>query len=143
MGEAGVKGGLTHRGVVYPSELDHMGHMNVVGYAAKFDQATWNFFNDIGLTPSFLRSSGKATAAVRYEIVYERELLAGDVVTVRTHLTKLGRTSFAFRHEMWNGETGERVATADCTGVLIDRETRLPVPWPDDLAKRLRGLISG
>ncbi len=132
---------VTHRGVVYPAELDHMGHMNVVGYAAKFDEGTWNFFNDIGLTPSFLRSSGKATAAVRYDITYERELLAGDVVTVRTHLTRLGRTSFAFRHEMWNGETGERAATADCTGVLIDRSTRKPTPWPDDLAARLRALI--
>lgn len=120
-----------------------MGHMNVVAYSAKFDQGTWNFFTDIGLTPSFLRSSGKATAAVRYEITYERELLAGDTVTVRTHLTKLGRTSFAFRHEMWNGETGERVAIADCTGVLIDRATRRPVPWPDDLARRLGGLLPG
>ena len=143
MGEASPVGTVTHRGVVYPSELDHMGHMNVVGYAAKLDQATWSFFNDIGLTPSFLRSSGRAAAAVKYETVYERELLAGDVVTVRTRLTRLGRTSFAFRHEMWNGETGERVATADCTGVLIDRATRRPVPWPDDLAQRLRALIPG
>ncbi len=134
-------GAVTHRGVVYPSELDHMGHMNVVAYAAKFDEGTWNFFNDIGLTPSYLRSSGKATAAVKYEVVYERELLAGDVVTVRTHLTRLGTTSFAFRHEMWNGENGERVATADCTGVLIDRDTRRPVRWPEDLAARLRALI--
>lgn len=119
-----------------------MGHMNVVAYAAKFDQGTWNFFNDIGLTPSYLRASGKATAAVKYEILYERELLVGDVVTVRTRLTKLGRTSLAFRHEMWNGETGERVATADVTGVLIDRTTRRPIPWPDDLAERMRALIA-
>ena len=132
---------VTHRGVVRSHELDHMGHMNVVAYAAKFDEGTWSFFNDIGLTPSYLRSSGKATAAVRYEIAYERELLAGDVVTVRTRLTKLGRTSFAFRHEMWNGETGDRVATADVTGVLIDRAGRRPVAWPEDLAERLRALI--
>lgn len=141
MGDADATGVVTHRGVVYPNELDNMGHMNVVAYAAKFDQGTWSFFNDIGLTPSYFRSSGKATAAIRYEIAYERELLAGDVVTVRTHLTKVGRTSFAFRHEMSNGETGERVATADVTCVLIDRATRRPTPWPDDLAQRLRGLI--
>lgn len=143
MGDAETAGVVTHRGVVYPGELDHMGHMNVVAYAAKFDQGTWSFFNDIGLTPTYFRASGQATAAVRYETVYERELLAGDVVTVRTRLTKLGRTSFAFRHEMWNGETGERAAAADCTGVLIDRATRRPVPWPDDLAQRLRALIPG
>jgi acyl-CoA thioester hydrolase len=133
-------GPITHRGVVYPRELDHMGHMNVVSYVAKFDQATWTFFCDIGFTPSYLRTAGRALAAVRYDITYKRELLAGDVVTIRTKLTRVGSSSLAYLHEMSNGETGDIVATAEVTGVLIDRETRRSTPFPDDVAERLRSL---
>lgn len=129
---------VTHRGVVYPRELDHMGHMNVVSYLVKFDQATWSFFNDLGFTPTYLRTSGRALAAVRYDITYKKELLAGDVVTIRTRLTRLGRSSLAYVHEMTNGESGEVAATAEVTGVLIDRESRRSTPFPEEIAARLR-----
>lgn len=132
---------VTHRGVVYPRELDHMGHMNVVSYVAKFDQATWNFFCDIGFTPSYLRDSGRALAAVRYDITYKKELRAGDVVTIRTKLTRVGSSSLTYVHEMRNGETIEIAALAEVTGVLIDRETRRSTPFPVDVVERLRALV--
>ena len=31
----------TYRGAVYPWHCDHMGHMNVMWYVGKFDEATW------------------------------------------------------------------------------------------------------
>ena len=40
----------TYRGVVRPHHLDHMGHMNVQWYTAKFDEATWHFFSLLGLS---------------------------------------------------------------------------------------------
>ena len=35
---------LTYRGMVYPWQCDHMGHMNVMHYVGKFDEAAWNLF---------------------------------------------------------------------------------------------------
>lgn len=132
---------VTHRGAVYPRDLDHMGHANVVTYMAHFDQATWCFFADAGFTPTWLRTAGRALSAVRYDIQFTKELLAGDVITVRTHFTRVGTSSFSFVHEMSNGETDELVAKAECTGVLIDREARRSVPFPAEIAERLRGLV--
>ncbi len=129
---------VTYRGVVYPRELDHMGHMNVVSYVAKFDEATWCFLSDLGFGGEFFRTSGRALAAVRYDIAYKKELLAGDVVTIRTRLVRVGSSSLAYLHEMSNGETGELVATAEVTGVFIDRQTRRSTPFPADVADRLR-----
>ena len=43
-------GFLSYRGAVYPWHCDHMGHMNVMWYVGKFDEATWNFFSEVGLT---------------------------------------------------------------------------------------------
>ena len=34
----------TYKGTVYPWHCDHVGHMNVMWYVGKFDEATWNLF---------------------------------------------------------------------------------------------------
>ena len=39
----------TYRGVVHAWQCDHMGHMNVMWYVGKFDEATWNLFAEAGL----------------------------------------------------------------------------------------------
>ncbi|MCL1597589.1 MAG: acyl-CoA thioesterase, partial [Actinomycetia bacterium] len=68
---------VTYRGVVYPWHCDHMGHMNVMWYVGKFDEATWVFFSGNGLTPAYLRESGRGMAAVDQHIRYAQELVAG------------------------------------------------------------------
>lgn len=134
---------VSHRGVFYPRDLDHMGHVNVVAYMAHFDAATWSFFADAGFTPTWFRTSGHGLSAVRYDIQFKKELLAGDVITVRTHFTRVGTSSFSYIHEMTHGETGELVATAEVTGVHIDFEARRSVPFPPETAERMRGMIEG
>ena len=54
----------TYRGAVYPWHCDHMGHMNVMWYVGKFDEATWQFFAQIGLTPEFMRRHRRGMTAV-------------------------------------------------------------------------------
>ena len=62
----------TYRGTVYPWHCDHMGHMNVMWYVGKFDEATWNLFALLGLSGPVAvptrgrrcgRSSGQAIQA--------------------------------------------------------------------------------
>ena len=55
---------LTYKGAIYPWHCDHMGHMNVMWYVGKFDEAIWNLFARIGLSPSSLREAGRGMAAV-------------------------------------------------------------------------------
>jgi acyl-CoA thioester hydrolase len=81
---------LTYRGTVYPWHCDHVGHMNVMWYVGKFDEATWNLFARIGMTPTYLREAGRAMAAVQQNISYKRELIAGDVVEIRSALLAIG-----------------------------------------------------
>ena len=48
----------TYRGAVYPWHCDHMGHMNVMWYVGKFDEATWQFFALLGLTAELPQPPG-------------------------------------------------------------------------------------
>src|SRR5258708_19413337 len=98
--------------------------MNIMWYVGKFDEANWNLFARIGLPPTYLRESGRGMAAVQQNISYKRELLAGDIVEVRSVLLEIREKSIRFRHDMRNAETGEIAAFCEITGVHMDLHTR-------------------
>jgi len=43
---------ITYKGCVYPWQCDQVGHMNIMWYVGKFDEANWNHMARVGLTPS-------------------------------------------------------------------------------------------
>ena len=133
---------LTYRGTIYPWQCDHIGHMNVMWYVGKFDEATWHLFAQIGLTPSYLRESGRGMAAVQQNISYKRELLAGDIVEVRSRILELREKVLRFTHDMINVETGELAASCELTGAHLDRTARRSIAFEDKvraLAQKLMG----
>ncbi len=132
---------LTHRGVVYPWQCDHMGHMNVMWYVGKFDEATWQLFAVLGMTPSFLREQQRGMAAVQQEISYLRELHAGDLITISSRVLEIREKVLRFAHEMRNLETGEIAATTTLTGVHLDTQLRKSYPFPPTILERTRELI--
>ncbi len=132
---------LTYRGTVYPQHLDHMDHMNIQYYMAKFDEAVWNLFHRIGLTPSYLRAEHRGMAALETNVRYLEELFAGDVVAVHSGVLRVGETSLRFVQEMRNGETGETAAIMRAVAVHLDRDARRPVPFPEAIATRARALV--
>jgi len=132
----------TYRGAVYPWQCDHVGHMNIMWYVGKFDEANWNLFARLGLTPSYLRESGRGMAAVQQNISYRRELLAGDIVEIKSALLEIGDTSIRFMHEMRNAETGEVVAACEITGVHTDRQARKSTPFADAIRRTAARLLA-
>jgi acyl-CoA thioester hydrolase len=122
---------VTYRGLVYPWQCDHVGHMNVMWYVGKFDEGTWNLLSSIGLTPTYMRENARGMAAVQQNISYRRELLAGDVVDVRSRVLEIRDRVIRFEHEMRKCETGEIAATCELTAVHLDREQRRACPFPD------------
>jgi acyl-CoA thioester hydrolase len=121
----------TYRGTVYPWHCDHIGHMNVMWYVGKFDEANWNLIARIGLTPTYLRQSGYGMAAVQQNISYKRELHAGDIIEITSSVLEVGNKSVRFRHEMRNAETGEIAATCEITGVHMHRRARKSAAFPE------------
>ena len=135
-------GFLTYRGAVYPWHCDHMGHMNVMWYVGKFDEATWNFFSEVGLTRAFLEANGRGMAAVEQVINYKKELLAGDTVAVRSTVLEVKDKVLRFSHEMRNTQSDEVAATTVLTGVFLDTAARKAVPFPADTRARIQALTN-
>lgn len=131
---------LTYRGVVYPWQCDHMGHMNVMWYVGKFDEATWNLMADIGLTPDYLRDNGRGMAAVQQEIAYKSELLTGATLTITSDILELHDKAIRFRHVMRDGG-GTIAAETTLTGVHIDTQLRKACAFADEIRAQARRLF--
>jgi acyl-CoA thioester hydrolase len=132
----------TYRGTVYPWHCDDIGHMNIMWYVGKFDEANWNLFARIGLTPSFLRESGRGMAAVQQNVTYKRELLAGDIVEITSVVLEIRDKAIRFQHEMRNGETGDIAAICEFTGVHMDRRARKAVPFTEGIRAAALGQVA-
>jgi len=131
----------TYRGAIYPWHCDHMGHMNVMWYVGKFDEATWNLFAEMGITATYLKENGRGMAAVQQNITYKRELLVGATVAVRSAFLEVREKVARFVHEMRNAHSGEISAICVLTGVSMDTRTRRSVPFPADIIERARKLV--
>src|SRR5688572_30028009 len=131
----------TYRGAIYPWHCDQMGHMNVMWYVGKFDEATWNLFATMGVTIAFLKENRRGMAAVQQNIAYKRELYAGETVVVRSAFLEVRDKLAKFVHEMRNAVTDELAATCVLTGVHIDAVTRKSCAFPPEILARGRGLV--
>jgi len=129
---------VMYRGAVYPWHCDHMGHMNVMWYTGKFDEASWSLLSRVGLTRSFLTSHGHGLAAVQQNITYKRELKAGDIISVRSGVLDVQDKIVRIFHEMRNEETQEVSAFATITGVYMDTKKRRAIPIPVEVAEHIR-----
>jgi acyl-CoA thioester hydrolase len=121
---------VTYRGATYPWQCDHIGHMNIMWYVSKFDEANWNLFARVGITPSYLREARYGMAGVQQNITYKRELLAGDVIEVRSRILEVRERVIRFVHEMRNAERNEVAAICETTAVHLDRKTRKSCAFP-------------
>ena len=131
---------VTYRGAVYPWHCDHMGHMNVMWYTGKFDEASWSLLASVGLTRSFLTGRGHGLAAVQQNVTYKRELKAGDIVSVQSGILDVQDKIIRIFHEMRNEETHEVSAFATITGVYMDIKKRRAIPIPVDVAEHIRSM---
>lgn len=133
---------ITYRGTVYPWHCDHMGHMNVMWYTGKFDEASWQMLTQIGLTRAVLGDRNRMMAALQQNITYKRELHAGDVVTIRSGILEVKEKIIRFFHEMKNEATGEIAAITEITGVYMDALTRRSIVFPEYIRERAGELIA-
>ncbi len=131
----------TYRGTVRQVELDHMGHMNVQWYTAKFDEATWHLFAALGLTPAYFRDCNRGMAALDQHTKYLAEVTAGDLLVCRSKVLAVENKTIRFVHHMIDPTTETLVATTELVGAHFDRERRKACPLPDAVKAAAGGLV--
>lgn len=128
---------VTYLGVVHPWMCDVMGHMNVRHYAAVFDDASFQLLGHIA-PPESLARERRGWADVRCEIDYKHETPAGTLLTVRSHLVRVGGKSLTFVHRLSSSGDETLRATARITTVCFDLAARRSIEL--DEAQRVRAM---
>jgi len=127
----------TFRGVAYPWLCDSMGHMNTQHYCALFDGATFHYLARMG-GPRHLKESRRGWVDAKQSIEYRREILAGDLLVISTAMTRVGRSSLGFRHELADLEDGALRASSEHVVVHFDLDKRVSLTLPEALAAKAR-----
>lgn len=133
---------ITYRGTVHQWHCDHMGHMNVMWYVGKFDEATWNLAAMMGLNSQYLKSANRGMAALDQRISYKREAVAGDVVTVRSAVLEVKPKIVRFVHEMRRDDLGDLLAVMMVGAVHLDTVARKSIPFEPAIAAKTSAIIA-
>ena len=126
----------TCRSVVYPYQLDHMGHMNVQWYTSKFDEGTWHLFASVGLTSDYFEVNNRGMAALEQTTKYKAELMAGNLIVIKSKIMEMRDKTIRFFHSMENAETGVEAATTELVAAHLDRDLRKACPFPEDIREK-------
>lgn len=129
------------KGTVNTWECDDIGHMNVQFYTARASDAAFFLRHELGLTPSVIRGTNRTMIALEEHTRFQRELLAGDMYTMRTRLIEMREKTLVVLHELWNAATHEISATIVAVSASFDLGTRKLVPWSEETKAKGRALI--
>ena len=93
------------------------------------DRAFCELLAEIGHPFTRLLEEGPGIPVVDSRCRFLKRVVLDDLITIRTRVGGVGRTSFRSRHEFLRGD--ERVAEGELVHVCVNRGTRDPVPVPD------------
>ena len=126
-----------YRGVVFPWQCDHIGHMNVRWYSHHFDDAGFHIWSVLGVSQKEMRELGVQVVVAQTTIKFIREMKAGDLILIKAGLTKVGNKSIVHFAKMLNVDTGTLHATEETVEVFFDPATRSSAPMPESFRNRL------
>ena len=131
----------TFRGVVYPWFCDFMGHMNTQFYCTLFDGATLHFLATLA-KKSELDARGCGWVDMRQVLEYKHEVRSGELLLVRTQLTKIGNSSLGFLHEMRDTDQEILRATSEHVVAMFSLSQRKSTPLDDVTRQRATDLMN-
>jgi acyl-CoA thioester hydrolase len=130
----------TFRGVVYPWFCDFMGHMNTQFYCTLFDGATLHFLARLAKR-SDLQARECGWVDLRQVLEYKHEVRSGELLLIRTRLTRIGNSSLGFLHEMRDTEQEILRATSEHVVALISLTQRKSTPLDPETRQRATELL--
>jgi acyl-CoA thioester hydrolase len=138
--QAGAHGIETFRGVVFPWHCDSMGHFSVQHQMPLLDGAVYHLLGEFGPVVGELDGRRVGWADVRHEISYHHELVAGDLIVLRSGLIRFGTSSIRHRTELSRRCDGRVCTVMEGITVRFDLDARKSIPLDEGartIAQRL------
>jgi acyl-CoA thioester hydrolase len=123
---------VEYEDVVRPEWIDSNGHMNLAYYVVAFDYATDRLYSALDIGDAYREATGFSCFTAETHTLYERELLLGEKLIVRSLLLGADAKRVHYFHEMFHVESGARAAAQELMALHIDMSVRRVAPFPPD-----------
>ena len=118
------------------ADTDAMGHVNNAKYLTYCEIARIQYWTDLTGEPISLGTEGaESLILAEARITYRAPAFHGEIVTVQTRATRIGRSSFTLEHRLLACVAGDEprlVAVSASVLVRYDYATSLPVALPPE-----------
>ena len=132
-------------------DTDAMGHVNNAVYLTYCEMARIRYWTDVTGEPVTHRHVGtESLILAEARITYRAQAFYGEIITVQTRATRIGRSSFTLEHRLLSAEpdmAARLVAVSDSVLVRYDYAAASPAALSEDQVaaieayegRRLRG----
>jgi acyl-CoA thioester hydrolase len=117
--------------------------MNIQFYVARISDATATLNNAIGFTAGYVRSHRRALATVHQDISYVAEVMAGDLLVMRSGVSAAESKKVRVLHRLTRAGNDEPVMTANVLMVAMDLERRRAAAIDDAILAGMRRHLIG
>lgn len=126
---------------VRPEWIDYNGHMNVAYYLLVFDHASDALLDQLGLGVDYCKHENSSLFAVETHITYEREVLEGDGLRIKTRILGYDAKRLHLFHEMYHAGTGDLAATNEVMLLHVDMKVRRTAGFPVSVLGRIEPIF--
>ncbi|MGC9363179.1 MAG: acyl-CoA thioesterase [Fidelibacterota bacterium] len=119
--------------------LDLYGHVNNTRYLEFLEEARWTIKERYFDFPK-THDKGFGFVVVNTNINYRHPAELGDVLEIRTNISRIGTKSATFRHSIYLAGSEILIADAEVTFVIINLRTNKAIPIGDSWRERLEKL---
>lgn len=113
--------------------VDYNGHVNNCRYLEFLEEARWVYFSSF-LDPSKVHHQTVQIVVVRISIDFSAPLKLNDVFRVKNVISRIGNKSFTIKQTCMLTPAHEKVAEAEVTCVIVDKETQKALVLDQELA---------
>lgn len=120
--------------------LDVYQHVNNARYLEFLEDARWQFFDDMALTPLFCEAKC-AMAVINININYRHSAYFGDDLLIGTYFSRVQSRKAVLTQVIRLKNTDQVIAEAVVTFIGFDQQAKKAISFPPGLRKKMQALL--